>query len=90
MFGVQNGDCPVAMIGKRVLEGVDDQLGDDEADADRYVCRDRAVVHLDRELKLVVVRDHRRADALAELRQIRPEFDVGDVGGGELLLHRRN
>src|SRR6185437_1512504 len=62
-------DLAMAMLGEGMLERVDHELCDDQPDAYGGIGTYGAVVHFDADRNLVVIVDHRRPEAIAELGQ---------------------
>jgi hypothetical protein len=78
------------VIGKGMLERVNDQLGDNEPQADRNIRARDALVDANVERELIVVADHRRADAAAQIGEVGAQLDITQRGCGEMLLERRH
>ena len=84
--------CPslVAAV-ECMLDGIDDQFGDDQSEALGVAgrCRFSVAAHLQRDCPIVA--DHRLSQGLAKLRKIRLEFDRRPGRSGiKLLLHGCN
>ena len=65
-------DPAIARPGKRMFERVDDQVGDDQSQAHRDVGIHAGAVGGHRDRHLVMIVDHRGAQAFAQLAQIFP------------------
>jgi len=83
---VADRDPAPAPAGEGVLQRIDHQFSDDQAQADGNVGVDRGIVAVDVQRQLVMVPDHRGADADAQLVEIGLERHLAEPGEGQLLL----
>ena len=71
-----------------MLQGVDHQFGHDQAETDRRVGVDPALVRVHVERNLLGVADHRGPEALAQLDEVGAQLHLAQGGRRQLPLHR--
>jgi hypothetical protein len=71
---------------KGMLERVDDQFGNDEAEAYGHICMDGAFIDINLKLDLLVIADHRGAEGLTKLVEVRAQCDIADARSRKLFL----